>query len=158
MSTEESAQGSHFADILPTGQSAPRCPWLVAPVHLAPTELFRLQQELHDVGEQKAAVEREAAELRQALEESQKRVTDLIQHVDSLHQRENALREELLRVHDQLLHRDERLSHTFRELMAQRDALRGRSAALDERLRRIRQSLPGRLYLGLRKVLTLGKK
>jgi len=121
--------------------------WLATPVFGATTELICLRQEAYVASEKRAAAEREASELRLALEDSHRHVAGLIQQVEICHQREKELRENLLQVHDQLLRRDEELRQSIR--------LRAMLAA---RLRQILQRLPRLIYRGVRKVLTYGKK
>lgn len=168
MSTDPATLSPSTAGILPPDQGAP---W-----H---SELSRLEQELREMATQKTAVERATADLRQALEESQKHVAELIQQMGALQLREHELRHDLLQVHEQLLHRDDELRFSVRKLTMNRDALKAQNDALkeqrdtlktrhdaaraclddlNEQLRRVRPNLLGRLYGRIRKLLARGSK
>ncbi|QEH36937.1 Ubiquinone biosynthesis O-methyltransferase [Aquisphaera giovannonii] len=94
--------------------------------------------------------ERTAAEMRQALSEVRDRHAEIVKQLDAMTLRERELRVELVDAHDQLLRHDDELMGHIRELTAQRNQL----AARFERLRR---SLPGKTYRGLKKILNMAR-
>ena len=158
LSNERTPQLAYLVGVLPAGQAAGAAPWLAGPAADNAAEALRLELELRAMGEQKAAAEGEAEELRLALEDTQKLVTNLVQQVEAFHGREMELWGRLVEAHQQSSRRDDELGQLLRHITDHRDALEAQCKELHRWLNHDRHSLPRRIFRGVRKVLTLGKK
>ncbi len=119
-----------------------------------------LQTRLRCLAEQHTTARTEAEELRQDLEAVNSHLRMLVEQQEASLRRERDLRAQIVAVHDQLMRRDEDYRKSCADLqdrlkeaqeqLAQREQLTHQlvadRAALDARMERIRNSLPGRVF------------